>query len=92
VLIPDPVNDDGSGMYIGNVNQHGSFHLENLKPGAYRAYALPEGHLGPLQDAGVRKRLSSKGVQITLDDKENKHMQLILIPEEEVLSIYGDAQ
>jgi len=92
VLITDYVNADGSGMYFGNVNQNGVFHFDNLKPGHYRAYALAEGHVGPLQDANVRERLSSKGVEITVEDKESKHLQLTFVPEDELLAIYGDTQ
>ena len=88
-LVPDTLNDDGSGMHFGNSGSGGSFTVKNLPPGHYRAYALEKMDLQELQNPDVLKQLEGKGVDVDLKANDQKQIQLPLITEDDMHQIYA---
>lgn len=89
VLVPDTLNDDGSGMRMGNSATGGSFSVKQVPPGHYRAYAFERLDYGQLQNPDVLKQLEDKGVEVELKENDRKQIQLPLITEENMQQIYS---
>lgn len=88
VLIPETLNEDGSGIHYGNSNPDGSFSVKGVPPGHYRAYAFEEVDNQQFQNPDFCKQVESKGLEIEFKENDKKQIQLPLISEEEVQEIY----
>lgn len=89
VLVPDKLNDDGSGLDFSNSGAGGSFTVKNLPPGHYRAYALERMDFNELQNPDVLKELESKGTDVDLKENDKKQIQLPLISTGDMQQIYA---
>jgi hypothetical protein len=89
VLIPDQLNEDGSGIHTGNSSSGGSFSVKSISPGRYRAYAFERLQYGALQNPDVQRELASRGVDVELKENDRKQVQLNLITEDEMNQIYA---
>ncbi len=89
VLVPETLNEDGTGMHFGSADSSASFKLKNLRPGRYRAYAFEQIDANQLDNPALRKELESRGVEVELNEKDQKQIQLPLITEEEMQKIYS---
>jgi hypothetical protein len=88
VLVPDRLNDDGSGLRFSNSGAGGSFTMKNVPPGHYRAYALERMDYNQLQNPDVLKELQSKGTDVELKENDRKQIQLPLISIGDMQQIY----
>ncbi len=89
VLVPDTLNEDGSGMHFGNSGSGGSFSVKQLPPGHYHAYALEKMDFQELQNPDVLKQLEGKGVDVDLRENDRKQIQLPLITDDDMQQIYA---
>jgi hypothetical protein len=89
VLVPDKLNDDGSGMYYGNAGAGGSFTIKQIPPGHYRAYAFEREDHQQLQNPEVLKELESKGTEVDLKQNDKKQVQLPLLTVDQMQQIYA---
>jgi hypothetical protein len=86
-LVPEELRPDGSGFQYGNTTQTGTFSIENVPPGRYRAYALEDMKRDQMDNPDFLKQLESKGVEIEVKENDKKQIQLTLIPEAETQRI-----
>ncbi len=89
VLIPDALNEDGSGMHMGSSGANNSFTVKQVPPGHYRAYAFESVDYGQLQNPDVLKQLEGKGVDVEVKENDKKQIQLPLVSEEAMRQIYS---
>ncbi|HEX4751037.1 MAG TPA: carboxypeptidase-like regulatory domain-containing protein [Bryobacteraceae bacterium] len=89
VLIPDQLNEDGSGIHNGNSTSGGAFTLKSVPPGRYRAYAFETLQYGALQNPDIQRELASRGVDVELKENDRKQLQLNLITADEMNQIYS---
>jgi hypothetical protein len=89
VLIPDTLNEDGSGMHTGNSGTGGSFTVKQVPPGHYRAYAFEKLDYQQLQNPDVVKQLEGKGTDVELKQNDKKQIQLPLITIDDMQQIYS---
>ena len=88
-MIPDVLNEDGTGMHFEDPNSDGSFTAKQLPPGRYHAYAFAEVDREQLQNPDLRKQLESLGVEVELKENEKKQLQLPLISAQDMQQIYA---
>ena len=88
VLVPDKLNEDGSGLRFGTSGAGGAFTMKNLPPGHYRAYALERLDFNELQNPDVLKELEIKGTDVELNQNDKKQIQLPLITTGDLQQIY----
>ena len=88
-LVPDQLNDDGSGVRFGNSGAGGAFTVKNVPPGHYRAYALERMDYNQLQNPDVLKEMQSKGTEVELKENDKKQIQLPLITAGDMQQIYA---
>jgi hypothetical protein len=79
VLVPDVVNEDGSGMSFVNTDQNGAFKLKGLRPGHYRAYAFEHLDMNQWQNPAVRRQLEGRGADVELNENDKKQIQLTVV-------------
>jgi len=87
VLIPDVLNEDGSGIESSNANQNGTSTLKNIPPGHYRAYAIEDFNYGAMQNPDVQKQLEGKGTEVELKENDKKQIQLPIITSDDMQQI-----
>lgn len=88
-VIPDVLNEDGTGMHFEDANSDGSFTAKQLPPGRYHAYAFAEVDREQLQNPDLRKQLESLGAEVELKENEKKQLQLPLISAQDMQQIYA---
>jgi hypothetical protein len=88
-VVPEELNADGSGAHFSATDAKGTFSVANLPPGRYRAYAFEEVNFGALQNPDLLKQLESKSPVFEVKENEKKHVQLSLIPRDELEQIYA---
>ena len=89
MLVPEVLNDDGSGMLLGSTNQSGTFSLKQVPPGRYRAYALEQMNTGELQNPAVLRELEGKGSDVEVKENDKKQLQLKLISADDLQQIFA---
>jgi protocatechuate 3,4-dioxygenase beta subunit len=89
VLIPDTLNEDGSGMYFGQSGAGGAFTIRQVAPGHYRAYAFEQIDYEQLQNPDLLKQLESKGTDVEVKEHDNKQIQVPLIAQDDLQRIYS---
>jgi hypothetical protein len=79
VLLPDTLNADGSGYYVGTLTSAGTFSIKQVAPGRYHAYAFEDVNIGDLQNPDLAKALENRGIEVELGQGEQKQVQLSAI-------------
>ncbi len=74
-------------MRFSSTNQNGTFSLQQLPPGQYRAYAFEEMNSGQLQNPEVLKQLESRGTEVEVKENDKKQIQLPLISADDLQQI-----
>jgi len=83
-VIPDELNADGSGARYSGTDTKGTFSVNNLPPGRYRAYAFEDVNVSSLQNPDLLKQLESKSPLFEVKENEKKQVQLPLITRDEL--------
>ena len=83
VLLPDTLNADGSGFYVGTLTAGGTFSIKQVAPGRYHAYAFEDVNIGDLQNPDLAKALENRGIEVELGQGEQKQVQLSAISTDE---------
>jgi hypothetical protein len=89
VLVPEKLNEDGSGMHFTDTGAGGTFTLRQIPPGRYRAYAFEKVQYQELQNPDLLKELEPKGTEIELKQNDKKQIQLPLISDGDMQQIYA---
>ncbi len=89
VLIPKAPKQDASNVYVGASDKRGHFNLKDVAPGKYNAYAMQVVDTQMLQNTSLLERMSNLGTEVDLQEKENKTVDLRLIPGSEIDSVVG---
>lgn len=87
LLVPEEMNEDGSGMKFNSVGSGGNAAFKQLPPGRYKAYAFEDASFADLQNPDVLKQLEGKGTDVEVKGNETKQVQLPLISTDEFLQV-----
>jgi hypothetical protein len=88
-VVPEELHADGSGAHFAGTDTKGTFSINNLPPGRYRAYAFEDVNPSMLQNPDLLKQLESKSPVLEVKENEKKQVQLSLIPRDELDQIYA---
>ncbi|MFB3778568.1 MAG: collagen binding domain-containing protein [Bryobacteraceae bacterium] len=83
LIVPRDGPIDGPGLRFGHTDKRGSFLIEDLQPGPYRAFGLVTLDRGALAAPRVLRALESFGTELELHDGEESTVSTPLISAEE---------
>ncbi len=84
VLIPAGAADE---VRQATLDQTGAYSFGDLRPGAYKLFAFEGAPDGVWEDPDFMKEFSAAGVEIHLDEGENKNADVPLIPRSELAPV-----
>lgn len=79
LLVPEELNEDGSGLNFNSTDGSGAFSFRPLRPGRYKAYALEDATFADVQNPEVIKELESRGTEVEVKENDSKQIQLPVI-------------
>lgn len=83
-LIPETLNEDGSGDYSSDCDQTGSFTFKNVRPGRYRAVAVVQLSYDSRESPALLRALAEKGTDLQVNQGETKQVQLTLLTDSDL--------
>ncbi|MGA8596843.1 MAG: carboxypeptidase-like regulatory domain-containing protein [Bryobacteraceae bacterium] len=88
VLIPEKKTDEFlGGIKYSSTDAQGHFTFRSIEPGRYKAFAYDGFDTNLWLNPELAKALDSRGVEIELNEKDSKQIQLTLITQEEAAAV-----
>lgn len=91
VLIPSPIQNDGSGLVFGTTDSTGHFSIDNIAPGHYHVVALERVDLRIFQNDILLQKVAALGPEIDLETKTTQSVEIPLIAETAFSETVGNA-
>jgi carboxypeptidase family protein len=85
LLVPESILADGSGVLVGNVRTGGIFSIQNVPPGRYLAFAVPQWS-SIWQNPDFQREMQRAGTPVEVQENAQAHVELRLLSADDLES------